>query len=651
MIKLSIVIVNYNVVFYLQQCLLSVEKALKGIDGQIFVVDNNSVDGSCHMIRKHFPSVHVIENDSNIGFSKANNQAIKLSNSEYILLLNPDTIVEESCFEKIMQYMDSHPAVGGLGVRMIDGNGKFLPESKRGFPSPKVAFFKLSGLSKLFPKSKHFNTYHLGYLDEHTIHEIDVLSGACMLLRKSVLDSIGLLDETYFMYGEDIDLSYRIIEAGYKNIYFPDTTIVHYKGKSTDKGSMNYVLMFYKAMKIFAQKFFSKTHAQTFLLFINIAIYITGGISLLRRIVAKLLYPVLDFIILYVGFAIFSTYWGHYKYHDPQYCFPTFYYEFNLPIYAFILVFTIFITGSYKRPVEIKKTLKAIAIAQLINVTLFALLPDELRFSRAMFLVGTVWVLIIIPLIRLLLNYIDIQDFEIKSKHNHRTIIIGDKDECSRVSGIISQSSKKSEIIGFVSTQVSNEPMFIGSIYQLNNIIRVHAIEDVIFCEKDLAEIQILQTIVHVSAKNIEFKIAPQHTKLIAENKLTNSLTAFYTLDINSLSIKNNKTIKRLFDVLFSIVTVLFIPILCLYLRKRTKLLLKNCIEVLTASKTWIGYNDFSNDKTFLLPKLKPGILPIVVDEAKDTEHTKRMNLLYASNYHVLKDMYLVLKNFNRVTS
>jgi GT2 family glycosyltransferase len=257
--KLSVVIVNYNVMHFLEQCLNSVRKAVKNIESEVFVVDNNSVDGSVKMVREKFPEVNLIVNPDNRGFSKANNQAIKIAKGEYVLLLNPDTVVEDDTFEKIIKFMDAHEDAGGLGVKMVDGKGKFLPESKRGLPTPAVAFYKIFGLSKLFPKSKIFGQYHLTYLNNDEIHEVDVLSGAFMLIRKPLLDKIGGLDESYFMYGEDIDLSYRITKEGYKNYYFPKTRIIHYKGESTKKSSINYVLVFYQAMIIFAKKtFFTK---------------------------------------------------------------------------------------------------------------------------------------------------------------------------------------------------------------------------------------------------------------------------------------------------------------------------------------------------------------------------------------------------------
>jgi GT2 family glycosyltransferase len=180
-LKIAVIIVNYNVEYFLEQCLNSVQKALKNVSGEVYVVDNNSIDGSVEMVRQKFPNLHLIANKHNLGFSKANNQAMEITQAEYVLLLNPDTVVEEDTFEKVIAFMDQHPEAGGLGVRMLDGKGKFLPESKRGLPTPAVAFYKIFGLSRIFPQSKRFGKYHLGYLSEFETHEIDILSGAFML--------------------------------------------------------------------------------------------------------------------------------------------------------------------------------------------------------------------------------------------------------------------------------------------------------------------------------------------------------------------------------------------------------------------------------------------------------------------------------------
>ena len=276
--KLSVIIVNYNVKYFLEQCLRSVLKASKYVETEIFVVDNNSSDDSVAYLKPLFPEVTFIPNENNPGFSKANNQAIELAKGEYILLLNPDTVVGEDTFSEICRFMDEHPEAGALGVKMIDGYGDFLPESKRGFPSPWNSFCKIFGLSKIFPKSSIFAKYHLRYLDENKIHEVAILAGAFMLLRKSVLNKIGLLDDAFFMYGEDIDLSYRIALGGYKNYYLPNP-IIHYKGESTKK-DIKYVKTFYRAMIIFFNKHYPNS-GKLYAVFIYLAIYIRASIDAL----------------------------------------------------------------------------------------------------------------------------------------------------------------------------------------------------------------------------------------------------------------------------------------------------------------------------------------------------------------------------------
>lgn len=256
--KLSIVIVNYNVKYFLEQCLYSVRTAITGLDAEVWVVDNHSTDGSIEYLRPRFPEVNFIENQDNPGFAKANNQAIRMSSGEYVLLLNPDTVVGEESLRSLCYFMDEHPEAGGIGVKMIEGHGQFLPESKRSFPSPWVSFCKIFGLSKLFPQSHLFARYGLQYLDKEKIHEVEVLAGAFMLLRREALDKVGLLDEAFFMYGEDIDLSYRVVQGGYANYYIPER-LLHYKGESTKHGDIKYVKAFYGAMLIFYRKYYPQS--------------------------------------------------------------------------------------------------------------------------------------------------------------------------------------------------------------------------------------------------------------------------------------------------------------------------------------------------------------------------------------------------------
>ena len=258
--QLSVIIVNYNVKNLLRDCLLSVQKAAHSIDTEIIVVDNTSSDGSVEMLKAEFKYVKLITNTQNLGFSKANNQGIAQAQGKYILLLNPDTLINKNTFEDCLNFSKQTNNCGGIGVKMLDANNQFLKESKRGFPTPWASLCRLSILNKLFPNSALLNGYYLGHLSNDENHQVEVLAGAFIWIKKSIIDEIGGLDETYFMYGEDIDFSYRIQQAGYQNYFLGTVTILHYKGESTDKYSFKHIKYFYDAMKIFSKKHYPRTY-------------------------------------------------------------------------------------------------------------------------------------------------------------------------------------------------------------------------------------------------------------------------------------------------------------------------------------------------------------------------------------------------------
>lgn len=286
---LSIIIVNYNVKHFLEQCLCSVKKALDlsaALNSrvvpfaEVLVIDNNSTDGSIEYLEPLFPFAQFIANSENIGFSKANNQGLELVKGRYVLFLNPDTILPEDIFQKTIAFMEARPDAGLLGVQMIDGTGEFLKESRRGLPTPWASFCKMSGLTAAFPSSALFARYYMGHLKNQVTQEVQVLAGAFMLARKEVLDKIGGFDEQFFMYAEDIDLSYRVLKAGYHNYYFAGATIIHFKGESTRKDA-RYVKLFYKAMRQFVKKHYH-SGGVLYAGLLNTAIYLRTGLSMLR---------------------------------------------------------------------------------------------------------------------------------------------------------------------------------------------------------------------------------------------------------------------------------------------------------------------------------------------------------------------------------
>ncbi len=280
---LSVIIVSFNVREYLKQCLQSVIKASENIDCEIFVVDNNSRDESCKMVEIEFPEVILIRNITNPGFSSANNQAIKMATGRYILLLNPDTLIEDDTLTRCIKFMDQNTNAGATGVRMVNGDGRFLRESKRSFPSPVTAFLKTFGFSSLFPRSTFTNKYYLPEADGSKPSEAEIISGAFMFIRSGALDKTGLLDEEFFMYGEDIDLSYRLTMSGYINYYFPETQIIHFKGKSTPKDNYNDILHFYKSMRIFFSKCVREGKYKIWKYIVIPGIYFRQALALLNR--------------------------------------------------------------------------------------------------------------------------------------------------------------------------------------------------------------------------------------------------------------------------------------------------------------------------------------------------------------------------------
>lgn len=280
---LTVVIVSYNVSALLRQCLKTLNRAKQTINCEIYVVDNNSTDGSCSVVRQEFPDVDLIENNTNIGFSAATNQALRLAKGRYILLLNPDTLLEENSLSGCIGFMESHPDAGALGVKMVNGKGEYLPESKRCLPSVSSAFFKSFGLSFFFPKSKLFNKYYLAEVGMDETAQTGVISGAFMFIRREILERTGLLDEDYFMYGEDVDMSYRILEAGYHNYYFPQVKVIHFKGCSTSRQNYDDIANFYKAMRIYLAKRVSEGKFRFWSLLIIPGIYFRESLALLNR--------------------------------------------------------------------------------------------------------------------------------------------------------------------------------------------------------------------------------------------------------------------------------------------------------------------------------------------------------------------------------
>ena len=619
---------------------------MRGIDGEIFVVDNHSVDNSVAMVKSKFPQVKLMENHDNVGFAKANNQAIRVSSGEYVLLLNPDTLVEEDTFEKCLRFMDETPDCGGLGVKMVDGQGRFLPESKRGIPYPKASFYKLFGLSKLFPKSQKFGAYHATYIGEDETHEVEVLSGAFMMLRKSVLDQVGLLDEGYFMYGKDIDLSYRILKGGYKNYYFPQTRIIHYKGESTKKGSLNYVYVFYKAMQIFAKKHFSANNAKIFNIAIDAAIWFRATLAVLKRIFSRILLPLLDFLLVFAGLFAISKYWDYNVLYQRNSSFPGVYFYVILPVYTVVWQLAIWISGGYRKPVNRHLLNRGIVMGTVAILLVYALLPETMRFSRAVVVMGAVWALFAVNALRYLLAKGKLVEMGTR-RFSQRVAVVGSTEECERVLGVVQSMNVSREFVGIITTETAENENYlhIGQVDDLVDLLTIYHISEVIFCAKDIPADQINSWMNRLQDMQLEFKIAPEDSlSLIGSNDIFTA-TDLYTIPLQSVYQQRSRRQKRAFDVLSSLLLLVFIGIDILFVEQKGGFV-RNLFAVLSGRKSWVGLSVMASDPE---SSLVPGVLypsDAYPNNTFSEEMTRRLEEIYVRNYSVRSDMEILLRGF-----
>ncbi len=646
--QLSIIIVNYNVKYFLEQCLYSVLKATVGIDAEIIVVDNDSKDGSVDYLQPLFPRIKFIANKTNFGFGKANNKAIEICKGEFILFLNPDTIVPEDCFSNCINFFKSHSNCGAVGVQMIDGSGNFLAESKRSFPSLSSAFYKLVGLSILFPTSKIFNKYALGNLLKNQNFEIDVLAGAFIMIRKVVLEKVKGFDEDFFMYGEDIDLSFRVQETGYKNYYLGKQQIIHFKGESTKRGSLNYVRMFYKAMSTFVNKHYSGSKAKVFSLTINIAIWCRAFISIFQSIINKSGLLIFDAIIVYTSLFFTKEFWVNVlrdgKPFDGEFT------QYSIPVFTFVFIIGALLSGIYDNLYKPLKALIASGTSVIVLLAFYSLLPETYRFSRGVILVGGILSGLMVTLIRWLLIYFNwIKNDEINNLK--QTIVIGSNAEYIQVFNLMQKAGIDERIIGRVGLKLEEENA-VGSIHQLKQLINEIGINEIIFCEGNLSFKEIIELINYNKNINLSFRFHAKKSNCIigSDSKTTTgeTLTAEGYL---SLSNPYQLRMKRMLDLWIALFLIITFPIQFLLIENATKAF-KNAWLIITGKRTWVGYSSFQNT----LPLIAYGILTPNGFSNNNTFHIsssvlKKTDLLYAREYDWMQDLKIIFGNYKKLGS
>jgi GT2 family glycosyltransferase len=642
--KLSVIIVNYNVKYFLEQCLHSVVKAVQRINAEIFVVDNCSTDGSIAYLQPQFSTVQFIANTENVGFGKANNQALAIAKGDFVLFLNPDTIVPEDCFEKCIAFFEQTPNCGALGIKMLDGKGIFLPESKRAFPSPLTSFFKLVGLASFFPKSSVFNKYALGHLSENNNHEVDVLAGAFMLLCKQVIEKVTGFDETFFMYGEDVDLSYRVQAAGYKNFYFANSSIIHFKGESTKKGSLNYVRMFYQAMSIFVQKHYSGSKAFIFSFLIQLAIGARAVISLLSGLLTKWGMAITDAVVVYSSLWLVEKYWV--KLVRDGGGFNEAVLDFTMPMFTLIFLIAAALAGMYDNLYKPSKALLASISAIVILLAAYSLLPEKYRFSRGVILIGGIAAGLMITLVRWILIELKwIKETDTEDKKFQQTVIVGSSKEYNAVVQVMTKANIQERILGRIKSNGDTENA-IGDFANLQNLVTHLNIREVIFCEGTLSFQQIISAL-EILPKHINYRFMAKNSQCIIGSDSKATTGEIVTADgFFQLAQPYQKRMKRIVDLVTAILLLISFPYQLVRLKTGLSIL-HNAVTVLLGKKTWVGYIVPEKKLPFVqTPIITHFGLPYQQQHPLNNDSLSKLDDVYAKNYEWHLDVKIIIQNY-----
>ncbi len=616
--ELSIVIVNYNVKEFLTQCLDSIFKSQTQYNYEVIVVDNSSKDSGRDEICSTFKHITWVDNIENVGFGRANNQGFSLAKGVYTLILNPDTVLQEDTIEKCVSYLIANPEVGGLGIKGLDGSGQFLPESKRALPTPLVALWKITGLSAIFPKSSVFARYHLGHLSPEENHEVDILVGCFMMVPTELLLSVGGFDPQYFMYGEDIDLSYELQKTGHKNIYFSDSQIIHYKGESTKRGSLNYVRMFYKAMVLFAKKQFTGSSAAAYSLLIYSGIYLRAALAIAARLGKSTFTPLLDAAVLFAILNTIKSYWEQNHRFINGGSYPDLYTYTIQGSYVLVWLFGLWLSGVY-----FKNNRPIVMVRSMIATTLFigfayGLLPEELRFSRALLILGALGGLSAMLGWRAVLSILSGKPMFEGAIKQPRILFFGSKyskgalDDILHSSGII-PSFYWEEVPDF-----NNEDWLL----KLQSLVRLHRINELIVDISEVSNTRLISILTSLGDQTSVKSLMPENKYIIgSDSSLTQGKTyrkSQQTADPQYLRQ------RRVFEITatFLVVSLAPITLVCAIATGRFnawKLWIRYSGHILTGRRSLIGYSRSLSEKFNVPPLPHPifdicSVLPVELD-------------------------------------
>jgi len=558
---ITIIIINYNVKEFLANCLRSVENASDNLKTECIVVDNASTDGSIEFLKSRFKNVRYIENSVNYGFGKANNQAIRHAKGKYTLLLNPDTLLQEDTLRVLIRHMEEHEECGACGCKIVNPDGTFAPESRRTVPTLSTAVYKALGLTALFPKSRIFGVYYQGWKDEDEPGEVPVLSGSFMFFRTEILKETGGFDERFFMYGEDIDLCYRIRRSGWKIHYVPDTSIIHYKGESSKQDNMNYVRHFNRSLYLFFDKHYSSRYSSFFRAIVFVAILIRSFISVISVFVHKYRFIVYDITLL--NLALFISYAARFQF-DRIEIINRVHVEF-LWLNLILTLLYVIIGNAFgivkEHRYSIVGSLKAV-VASFLALAVITFFIKALAFSRIILVVSGLLGFIFVGLLRIMrLNFSKNASMTRGRFRPVKILVVGvNEDTENLLRKLRNKASWQVEIIGIVHQETWNGELrldnvpVIGSLSQLSQLIRTTNTDQIHFLMKALSYSEILESLVRVRNKDVEMKIVSDDVNFILGKSNVEYLDNFAVLDIE-LSYFNSfqQLLKRFFDLTLTV--------------------------------------------------------------------------------------------------
>ncbi len=658
-IKLSIIIVNYNVRDFLHHAIVSLRRALKGIRSEIVVVDNASDDGSVEMIRQHFPQIQLIVNKTNVGFARANNQALRRARGRYILLLNPDTIVQEDTLRVMLTFFDENRDVGLAGCKILNPDGTFQLACRRSFPTPWVAFTRLIGLSKLFPKSRMFGRYNLTHLNPDETYEIDAVSGSFMMFRRSVYERVGGLDEEFFMYGEDIDWCYRIQQAGWKIFYVHSTQIIHYKGESTRRSSIDEIRMFYDAMHLFVRKHLVRSLLLSSIL--SIGIHISSRVAILREQIRPITVGIVDILFIDMSLLLAERLWLGQFFSLPGYAYPVVY---TVP--AAIIVISMYAAGVYTtKRMSVSRTVTAVIVAYIV-IAAIVFFFKSYAFSRAVLTISAAINVFVLPGWRLAVRlYGRTSSGGRPSLLGKRTLIVGaDKAGRELLRRLRQRVGDGYEVVGFIGStrrsvgDVVDGISVLGSLDNIGKMVHEHRINDVIFSTKNISYRDILSVISRTREQPVNFHLVPNTLEVIIGKASVNSLSELPLVQIQyNIEKLTNRIVKRLVDlgvgVLLLISVYPFVYLRGLLSGKPPPQFIKQVPNVVQGSMSFVGpplesLANHINGSTNQVPYIgKPGLTGLIqVQRGRPLtpQEIEQYNLYYAKNQSLSLDVEILLK-------